>query len=245
MNKTFRINEKKLDSIFKRRLFLANLPSLSLVTALLVIVLISVSSEVGIPSIIYKSIFFGTYFCTAYSFIVCVIGGILSDVSISSHKKHTSIEISDSLLIISELNRTVRCDGKLRHYKKLWIINLNDVESTEYYRNCIIINGKARYFCQDADWLGFERTENGIDFDNWWYNSNGGKIVQSVEIHDYYTDGERIAQRIIYCRDKIAERTRKREEYRRRMLEIAKNTKHKRGISEKYIPPYKQRKTFR
>lgn len=245
MKKTFHINEKRLVSVFNRRLFLANIPSMSLMLALLVIVIISVTADMNIPSVIYKSIFYGTYFCVAYSFIVCIIGGIFADTAIKSHKQHTSIEISDSLLIVSELCQSVRCDGKLRHYKKLWIIDLNDVESTEYVKNYIIIHGKARYFYQDADWLGFERTENGVDFDNWWYNSNGGEIVHTVEIHDYYTDGERIAERIIFCSNKIAERTRRREEYRRQMLEIAKNTKHKRGISEKYKAPYKQGRTFR
>ncbi len=240
MKKTFHINEKRLASVFDRRLFLANIPPMSLMTALLVIVIISVTADMNIPSVIYKSIFYGTYFCIAYSLIVCIITGIFAYISIKAHKEHTSIEISDSLLIISELYQTVRCEGKLRHYKKLWIIDLNDVEDVEYVKNYIIIHGKARYFCQDAEWLGFERTENGVDFDNWWYDSNGGKTVDTIEIHDFYTDGERIAQRILFCRDKIAERTRRREEYRRQMLEIAKNTKHKRGISEKYKPPYKR-----
>lgn len=245
MKKTFHINEKRLSTIYNRRIFLANIPSLSVILSLLVIVALSrlsVGLDINIPSIIYKAIFYGTYFSAVYSFIVCLIGSMYADILLKAHREHTSIEISDSLLIISELGQTVRCEGRLRHCIKLWIIDFNDIEKVEYVKNYIIIHGKARYFYEDAAWLKFERTENGVDFDNWWYNSNGGRIIQDIEIHDYYTDGERIAQRIVFCRNKIAERTRRREEYRRQMLEIAKNTKHRRGISDKYVPPYKQKR---
>lgn len=237
MKKTFHVNEKIISAKYNRRLFLVNLPSLSVLVPLLAIVLIfSVFGNVSIPEAMYRYIFYGTYFCVLYSFVTCLIGSVIADISVKAHKKHTYIEISDSCLILSQHSCTRFCEGRLRSYKKLWIIDLNDIEDVECLQNSIVITAKARYFDQDADWLGYVRTENGVDFDNWWYNSNGGATVHSAEITDYYTNGERIAQRIRLCSEKISERTRKREEYRRRMLEIAGNTNHKRGISDKYKP---------
>lgn len=237
MKKTFHVNEKIISAKYNRRLFLVNLPSLSVLVSLLAIVLIfSVFGNVSIPEAMYRYIFYGTYFCVLYSFVTCLIGSVIADISVKAHKKHTYIEISDSFLILSQHSCTRFCEGRLRSYKKLWIIDLNDIEDVECLQNSIVITAKARYFDQDADWLGYVRTENGVDFDNWWYNSNGGATVHSAEITDYYTSGERIAQRIRLCSEKISERTRKREEYRRRMLEIAGNTDHKRGISDKYKP---------
>lgn len=243
MKKTFHVNEKILAAKYNRRLFLVNLPSISLIISLLAIVLIFYvfgDGKVSIPDVIHSYVFYGTYFCVLYSFIVCLFGSILSEILIKAHKKHTYIEISDSSLVVSEHFQTVFCDGKFRSFKKLWIIDLKDVKNVECLQKSIVITAKARYFNENADWLGYVRTENGVDFDNWWYNCNGGKEVHSVEIHDFYTNSERIAGRILLCSDKIIERTKQREEYRRRMLEIAKNTKHKRGISDKYKPPHRK-----
>ena len=71
--------------------------------------------------------------------------------------------------------------------------------------------------------------------------SAGG--VSTVEVADFYAHTERIAGRIQFCSDKIIARETRREQFRRQMLEIAKNTKHKRGISDKYVPP--KRRNFR
>jgi hypothetical protein len=227
---------------YNRILFLVNLPSISMIIAIFIIVMLFyVRGSVSIPEIMSEYVIYGVYFCVLYSFAVCLTGSIISGIFVKSHKKHTYIEISDSCLILSEHSTTVYCDKQLQCYKKLWVMDLNDIENVECLTGTIQITGKARYFDQKAEWLAYERTENGVDFDNWWYNVNGGQEVHTVEIRDYYTNGERIAKRIRFCADKVTERTRKREEYRQRMLEIARNTKHKKGISDKYKPPnYRQ-----
>ena len=245
IKKTFHVNKKRILSKYNRIIFLLNLPSLSIILSLFIIVLIFFvfnHGDVNIPDVIYRSIFYGTYYCVAYSFIVCLIASIVSDILLKAHSEHTYIEISDSQLVISQHYQTVFTDGKMTSYKKLWIIDLKELQSIECVKDHIIIHAPARYFNERADWLRYESTDNGIDFDNWWYDSNCGKKVQTVEITDYYTYGERIAQRIEYCSAKVIDREARREQFRREMLEIAKSTKHKRGISDKYKPKFR---TFR
>ena len=103
MKKTFHVNEKIISAKYNRRLFLVNLPSLSVLVSLLAIVLIfSVFGNVSIPEAMYRYIFYGTYFCVLYSFVTCLIGSAIADISVKAHKKHTYIEISDSCLILSQ-----------------------------------------------------------------------------------------------------------------------------------------------
>ncbi len=245
MKKTFHINEKRVAAGYYRRIFLLNIPSLGILLSILAIVVLFYVPEenVTIPEVIHQYVFYGTYFCVLYSFIVCLIGSEIADIFLKAHREHTYIEISDYCLVVSQHCQTLFCEGRFRSYKKLWIIDLRSVESVECVKNHITINAPARYFNEDASWLQYEKTENGVDFDNWWYNTNGGKLVHTVEITDFYTHGERIVRRIKFCSEKVIERTERRERFRREMLEIARNTRHQKGISDKYIPP--KYRTFR
>lgn len=244
MKKVFKVNEKRISAKYNRRIFLLNLPSISVLLSLLAIVILFVILSDGgayMPDILYQCIVYGAYFCIAYSFVVCFIGSVVSDVILKAHKEHTYIEIADAYLVVSQHSQTVFTDGKRRSFKKLWIAKLTDIENVDFVKKHIVIYTNARYFHEDAEWLNYESTSDGIDFDNWWYNSNGGATVDVIEVTDFYTHGERIVKRIEFCSKKITERENRREKFRREMLEIARNSKHKPGISEKYVPP-KQRK---
>lgn len=244
MHKTFRIDEKHLAAKYNRRLFLINLPSIAIALSLSLVVLLFITlAKTNPPIIIYRTIFYATYFCAAYSFIVCLTGSIISAVVIKSHRLNTYIEISDSVMVISEHYRTCIQDFKLVYYKKMWVVKLKDVTEVSCVRNHITILSNARYFCERTDWLGYEKTDNGISFDNWWYDSHGGKNVNTIEITDFYTYGERIVRRIAFCSHKIKEREERREAFRREMLEIARNTKKRKGITDKYQEP--KRRVFR
>ncbi len=246
MKKTIHCDRKRISAKYNRRLFLINLPSVAILISAFAIAAIFyyiAGDGSDIPNVLTTTLFYCLYFAAAYSFLVCLAGSIISHVFLKAHKEHTYIEISDSYLVISQHDQTVYSEGKFRSYKKLWIIHLKDVEQVECIKNHIVITAKARYFNENAEWLHYERGEDGMDFDNWWYNKNGGKYVQSVEITDFYTYGERIVKRILFCSKKVIDRTEKRERFRREMLEIARNTKHRKGISDKYEPP--KYRTFR
>ena len=240
MKKTIHADKKRILRKYNTRILLLNLPSLAAgIAALAIVGLFHIigTENLNIPKVIYSTMFYTLYFSVAYSFIVCLIGSIISDVLLKAHSEHTYIEIADSLLVISQHDQTVFTDGKFRSYKKLWIIDLKEVEEVECIKNHLIITANARYFNENADWLHYEKGDNGVDFDNWWYNKNGGKTVQSVEITDFYTYGERIAKRIMFCSRKAIAQAERRERFRKEMLDIAKNTKRRRGISEKYKEP--------
>lgn len=241
-----RVNEKRLAVKYNRRIFLAALPALSVIVSLFVIVLIFVVRlDADMPSEMYRIIFYAAYGSCAYGFIVCLIGSFCEEILIRAHREHTYIQIADSVMIVSQHARTVFQERKWIHYKKMWVVKLADVERVECVRNHLTITAKARYFNENAAWLGYSKSEDGsgISFDRWWYDSNGGQNVSSIEITDFYTYGERIARHIDHCARKTRERNARRQAYHTEMLRIARNAHHPKGLTDRYQP--KKTRKFR
>ncbi len=243
MHKMIRINEKRLKAKYNRRIFLFALPSLSVLVSLLIIVLLFVVKlETELPQSMYRTIIYLAYYAVAYGFIVCLTGSVLESILIKAHREHTYIQIADSIMIISQHSQTVFVDRKWVHYKKMWVVRLADVESADCIRNHITITAPARFFHENADWLGYTKNDEGISFERWWYDSNGGENVSSVEITDFYTHGERIVRHILHCANKVRSRQQKRNEFRQRMLEIAKNVNYPHKLQDRYQPKTNKRK---
>lgn len=238
-----RVNEKRLAAKYNRRIFLASLPGLSVLISLLVIVVIFVVKlETELPQEMYRTIVYLAYASVAYGFVVCLVGSVLEDILIRAHREHTYIQIADSVMIISQHCRTVFQDWKWVHYKKMWVIRLSEVSNAECIRNHITVNAPARYFNENSEWLSYSKSDEGIAFDRWWYDSNGGADVKVVEITDFYTHGERIVRHILHCADKVRRRDERRAAFRREMLEIAKNVNYPHKLRDRYQPPDKRKK---
>lgn len=241
MRKMIRVNEKRLTAKYNRRIFLAALPAVSMAVSLLVVVLLFVTGlDKELPQEMYRTIFYVAYAACAYGFVVCLIGSAAAEILIRAHREHTYIHISGSVMVVSQHTRAVYQDGRWVHYKKMWVIKLADVTNVECIRNHLTINAEARYFNEDARWLGYSETEDGISFDRWWYDVNGGRTVGTVEVTDFYTYGDRIARHIDHCANKIRERNLRRERFRQEMMEIAKGVKHPKRIRDKYKPKRKR-----
>lgn len=241
MRKMIRVNEKRLTAKYNRRIFLAALPAVSMLVSLLVVVLLFVTGlDRELPQEMYRTIFYVAYAACAYGFAVCLIGSAAAEILIRAHREHTYIHISGSVMVVSQHTRAVFHDGRWVHYKKMWVIKLADVTNVECIRNHLTINAEARYFNEDARWLGYSETEDGISFDRWWYDVNGGRIVSTVEVTDFYTYGDRIARHIDHCANKIRERDLRRERFRMEMLEIAKGVKHPKRLRDRYKPKRKR-----
>jgi len=235
-----RVNERRLTAKYSRRIFLASLPGISVLISLAVIVLIfSLDTDAEVPPQVYRTVFYSAYGACAYGFVVCLIGSVTETVLLRAHREHTYIRICGSVMVISQHARTVFRDGKWFHYKKMWVVRLADVKNVECIRNHITITADARYFNEDARWLTYSETDDGIAFDRWWYDSNGGKAVKTIEITDFYTYGERIARHITRCAEKTRERDMRRESFRREMLEIAERVKHPAKFPDRYKPKKK------
>ncbi len=238
LRKMIRVNEKRLAAKYNRRLFLAALPAVSVLVSLFIIVMIFVVGfKKDIPREMYRTVFYAAYAACAYGFVVCLVGSAAESILLRAHREHTYIRINGSVMVISQHARTVFLDRKWIHYKKMWIVKLADVKNVECIRNHITITADARYFNENADWLGYTETDDGIAFDRWWYDQNGGRLVHSIEITDFYTYGERIARHITHCAEKVRERDARRKSYRREMLEIAKNVKRSDRRKDRYKPP--------
>ena len=241
MQKMIRVNEKRLAVKYNRRLFLASIPAVSIIVSLLAVVFIFVFwLNEKMPMEMYRTIFYAAYAACAYGFVVCLIGSIIEEVLIKAHREHTYIHIAGTVMVISQHTRSVFQDWKWVHYKKMWVVKLSDVENVECIRNHITINAKARYFNENAEWLGYSRNGDGIAFDRWWYDSNGGKDVSVIEITDFYTYGERIARHITCCANKTREQEARRMAYHSEMMAIAKNANHPKKLTDRYIPAEKK-----
>jgi len=238
-----RVNEKRLAAKYNRRIFLAALPALSVLISLFIIVLVFiVRLGTTLPQQMYRTIFYLAYASVAYGFVVCLIGSVIEEILIRAHREHTYIQIADSVMIVSQHCRTVFRDWKWVHYKKMWVLKLSEVENAECVRNHITLNAPARYFNEESDWLGYHRTDEGIEFERWWYDNNGGKLVSSFEITDFYTHGERIVRHILHCADKVRDREQRRARFRQEMLAIAKNVNYPHKLKDRYQPPHKRKK---
>lgn len=232
-----RVNEKRLAVKYNRRLFLASIPAVSIVLSLLAVVFIFVFRlKEEVPAEMYRTMFYAAYAACAYGFAVCLIGSIVEDILIKAHREHTYIHIAGSVMVVSQHVRTVFQDRKWVHYKKMWVVKLADVENVECIRNHITITAKARYFNENAEWLGYRREGEGIAFDRWWYDSNGGKDVSVIEITDFYTYGERIARHINCVADKTRERESRRRAYHAEMMSIAKKAGRPKRLTDRYVP---------
>ncbi|MBQ5319848.1 MAG: hypothetical protein J6K17_12205 [Oscillospiraceae bacterium] len=243
MHKMIRINEKRLAAKYNRRIFLAALPALSILISLLIVVLIFVIKlGTALPQQMYRTIIYLAYAAIAYGFIVCLIGSVLEDILIRAHREHTYIHIADSVMVVSQHCRTVFRDWKWVHYKKMWVIKLSEVENAECIRNHITLTAPARYFNEDSSWLGYTKADEGINFDRWWYDTNGGKNVDSLEITDFYTHGERIVRHILHCANKVRAREQRRAQFRREMLEIARNVNYPHKLKDRYQPKTKRKR---
>lgn len=246
MKKMIRVNEKRLTAKYNRRMFLAALPAVSVTVSLFVIVMLFiVRLKAEMPAEMYRTIFFAAYCSCAYGFIVCLIGSFTAGILVRAHQEHTYIQIAGTMMIVSQHVRTIYTDRKWVHYKKMWVVRLADVEKVECIRNHLTITAKARYFNENAEWLGYSVTEdgNGIAFDRCWYDTNGGKNVTVIEVTDFYTYGERIARHIDHCAKKTRDREARRKAYHQEMMEIARSARHPKGLQDRYQP--KKQRRFR
>ncbi len=246
MQKMIRVNEKRLAVKYNNRIFLASIPALSILVSLTAVTAIfMLYLDADLPREMYVTIIYALYAAFAYGFLVCLIGSVTEDILIRAHREHTYIQISGSVMVVSQHSRSAFLDWKWVHYKKMWVIKLADVENVECIRNQLTITAKARYFHENADWLKYRTTDDGISFDRWWYDENGGKDVNIIEVTDFYTYGERIARHITHCAEKTRDREQRRQAFRNEMLEIARNVKRPKGIANKYIPPEKRSRTHK
>lgn len=243
MHKMIHCDVKKLSHGFDRLMFAVNIPSLTAMAALSMIYLLIIRR--GVPDDFFR-LFIACFFITcAYSFAVSLLVMVISNLRLAGHKKYTYIEILGEQLVVSRYVRSSAGDNGLTAYRRLWVMDLGDVEQVTCRRDSVIIKGKARFFEEPAMWLDYECTENGrADFDYGWYNEYGGTTVTQAAFPDSFFYAERIAQRIIFCSEKQKKREIRRREFRQRMLEIAAQRRTRKKPKERVFRGYEIERNF-
>lgn len=244
MHKMIHCNPKIIGKRFTIALLLANIPTAaSLVTLLTISQLILKNTDA--PDELYRIFFLVVYITLLYSFLITLVISHRASRQINGHKKYSYMEIFREQMIVSEYVCTIREYGELCDYCRIHLINLADVEQVMCNGKKIVIKAKARKIEQKADWLRYECDDMGmVSFDYWYYNTDGGEIIQSVEFRDDYTYAERYAQRIIYCSELQKKRVIRREEFRRRMMEAAGKRKDRKKKKERVFRGYEIERKF-
>ena len=183
-------------------------------------------------------VFYGANIFTAYSFIVCTAGSIAATVGMKRHSMYTGVEIFSNAVVFSEHKKVVFTGDEAQEYIDFYIMSLSDVEDVGSDKGTLFVRGNARHFCCPEEWVRYSAGDNGeIAFEHDWNSEFGGERVDMVRIKDYYTLGERILRRILICAERYRTDERKREQFRERMLAIAKTIDKKKGLTRKYVEP--------
>lgn len=237
-------DEKKLSRGFDKLMLAVNIPSLTAVSALSIIYLIIIR-RTAVPDDFFR-LYITCFFVTcAYSFTVSVIVTVITNLRLKGHRNYTYIEILGEQMIISRYVRSSAGEKGLIAYRRLWVMNLSDVEQVTCTRNKVIVKGKARFFEAPAKWLDYSCTENGrAEFDYHWYDEYGGREVAQAAFPDSFFYAERIAQRIIFCSEKQKKREIRRREFRQHMLEIAARRRTRKKPKERVFRGYEIDRNF-
>lgn len=219
MTKYFAANEKKLKKRYNRWILILNLPPAATVLTLLAVM------RAGIQSAQPVSFYYGLTLiltgCVGYSFLTVWISSAVMTKALEGHRGHTYVQILNRHLVVSRHLQTIRLNGEKVAYKKLWLIPLSDIEDIYYYKQNVIVVAPARVLQERADWLTYTFDRNGVCFDHWWYDSNGGKRAGGVEIPDMFLNARRVARTIENASGRMQQKDAERRQYRERMLEIA------------------------
>lgn len=223
INRIYRVNTNKLAAKYNRALLIVNLPSIAAVLTLLAVTLINDGKPLTIFN--YKVNFYILTAAVAVAFFTSLFSAVLTNPVLKGHSKETYIEICGGDMVISQFVESAKCEGRHLCYKKLWIIKMADIEDVFYTGRYIVISGKARLFTERSDRLRYSRTENGIEFEHWWYNENGGQTLDYIQFRDYYPHGKWLTRRIFNTSEKYKAQQERRRKFNDRMMNIYKKVK--------------------
>lgn len=226
MTKHFKVSKKILKHRYNGRMFIINLLPLCVVTTIAGSFFFS--KGIAKPVLYYYVISIIMTCCVGFSFFTLLIGSIISRRKQENHYEHTYVEISGNLLLVSKYVQSLIIDGERVCFKKLYIINLEDITDIYYYKKNLIVISPARMLFERAEWLTYQSDSFGINFDRWWYDKNGGDIVNGVAIKNMFINTKRIARTISNASGKIKERFEERNKFREKMLSIAQYSASKR-----------------
>ena len=231
-HKMIRASSRVISRRFNKLLLLLNIPSVTMGGALWVISSL-VLGKMDAPAEMYRIFAGALYLTVSYAFAVTLLVTAAQNRSLRGHGLYSYIEILGEHMIVSEYVSSAHGSDGIIDYKRLWVVPLSEVEQVTCTERKIIIKAKARLMEDRADWLCYTLDEQGeADFD-YWYFETGGKQVEQVEIRDNYFYAEAAAQRIIFSSEKQKAKEMRREEFRRRMLEVAARNKPGRGRRKK------------
>ncbi|MCM1578328.1 MAG: hypothetical protein NC078_05970 [Ruminococcus sp.] len=221
-------DQRKIARRYNKLLLLLNIPSVTMGSALTIVSLLIIG-KMEAPPELYRMFYGVLYVTLMYALGVTAAVTAAMNRSLRGHRLYSYIEILGEQMIVSEYVSSARNNGELTDYKRIWVVKLADVEQVTCTERKMIIKTKARFIEDRADWLCYcDDGQGRADFDHWYFN-NGGKLVDRVEIRDNYFYAEAAARRIIFSSERQKVREMQRDEFRRRMKEIAARNKPGKG----------------
>jgi len=222
LNKFIFVDTKKLKKRYRSRMFAVSVPFLQLNIVISLFVLFSSEKSHRLD----YNIFMAKLILVGFGSLLVVLtaGVVISKHFISVHKKNTFIDITSKSLVVSRHSQTYFNKFKPAYYKKLHIINLSELQSINIVKGKIVIKGKVRTLYEKAEWLIYSCNENGICFDEWWFDRNAGTFSDGIEIPDLFLQTARVVKFVRRASSLEKERVSRRKKYHEKMLEMAKSS---------------------
>lgn len=153
---------------------------------------------------------------------------------INCHRQFTFMELGKKCLVISVHSQTVYNKFKPKYYKKLYVINYKDIDNIRLVKGKISIKGKINVYYDKPDALFYSFNPYGIVFDNWWFNYNPTKTLDTLKLKNYYiqTNKALFQARKLSVYEKAVEL--KHREFTENMLKLAEQVRVKNKIYHSY-----------
>ncbi|MDR2558263.1 MAG: hypothetical protein LBC86_01775 [Oscillospiraceae bacterium] len=199
MRSFFHAETQKYAKRRKYILWLTLLPlfQASLIAALIVIVNFRAFHEKGYHLIALRGITAAGAAGTLVFFAVFIITELL----IKRNARYTFFEIAEKAIIFSRYDGDYISRGKRVVSRKLYIIPLSAPTKTGYSekkRRIYIENEQIREYCDSSERLNYKLLDGFPEFESWWYNQNGFKILPAIKIPETFagTDTEKLCRSI-------------------------------------------------
>lgn len=221
---------KKLSRSYYSRLFAINIPFIQFC----IVMAFFAYFNVIVDGISKESLWKLCFISLGVIVFLDIIAVIYIVHHVNCHRRFTFMELGKKCLVISVHSQTVYNKFKPKYFKKVYVINYKDIENIRLVKGKIYIKGKINYYYEKSDTLFYSFNAYGIVFDNWWYNYNPTKTLDTLKLKNYYikTGKSLFHARKLSVYEKSIDL--KHKEFTENMLKLAQEVRLKKKLYHSY-----------
>lgn len=230
MNRFVFSDIKKLSRSYYSKLFVINIPFVQFSIVMAFFAYFNIVVDGISVKLLWKLCFISTGLIVFVDIIL--ISFIIHHIN--CHRRFTFMELGKKCLVISIHSQTVFDKFKPKYYKKLYVINYKDIDNIRLVKGKICVKGKINVYYEKSDTLFYTFNAYGIAFDNWWYNYNPTKTLDTLKLKNYYIQTSRtlFQARKLSVYEKAIDL--KHREFTENMLKLAQQVRLKKKVYRSY-----------